>query len=189
MLYLSVDVGCMESIEVVLQPFEAQFDFPIDDSTTSSSSSFSSSSSNDERSGLLRSSINIRQTRRKLFKFDQYDTTEERSRPSMENTKKEMDAIDQKIKELLKKHKKRDNDGSSLECASASITLDCETLSSISSSFNDHDWNENKDPAIMITTRPKKATKVPLGGAVSLQRLQSKAKKVLQRPDVTPMRN
>ncbi|CAJ1954325.1 unnamed protein product [Cylindrotheca closterium] len=128
MFNLSVNISCEDSIEVVLQPFEKQFSPP-------------SESDKSRFDGLLQSSVNIRQKRRSSFHFDDVDEDIKCNTKlsSLESTKKQMAAIDQKIQSLLKKYNKKpaQSDGNSLKSASTTSTLDCDSLSSTSSSFGD----------------------------------------------------
>ncbi|KAL3937617.1 MAG: hypothetical protein SGBAC_007309 [Bacillariaceae sp.] len=134
MINLSVNIGCEESIEVVLQPFENQFSAPGE----------STVSPDDDNFGLLQSSVNIRQIRRSSFHFDDVDAHEDSKVkctvqfPNLDSTKNEMAAIDRKIQSLLKKYKKKpQSDSNSLKSSSTTTTLECDSISSMSSSFSD----------------------------------------------------
>lgn len=148
MFNLSVNIGCEESIEVVLQPFENQFSSP-GESTVSHA---------DDNFGLLQSSVNIRQIRRSSFHFDDVDTNEGSKAkrtvklPNLDSTKNEMAAIDRKIQSLLKKYKKKpQSDSNSLKSSSTTTTLECDSISSISSSFSDDGVPRTKHQAHKFT--------------------------------------
>lgn len=174
MFNLSVNIGHEESIEVVLQPFEAQFSSP-EQSTTS-----------DGNSGLLQSSVNIRHTRRSSFHFDEVDKHDalkmnyKTKLTNLENARNEIVAIDQKIQSMLRKYKKpTKGDTSSVKSVSTTSTMECASLSSITSSFSDEGFLRAGTGGRKFNGVPKKL-EIPVSittkslGALSLKSLEIK---------------